>query len=87
VPKAKFEIGDKEKHLIETDKSILWKTHKVKVDGKTVINDFRPSVTEITYDLEVGDVEKHQLQVTFAPFVAATLKVDGKSVESVHSNR
>jgi len=40
MAKQKFEIGEKEKHLIEVETSLFWKTIKVKLDGRTVVNDF-----------------------------------------------
>ncbi len=79
--KAKFEIGEKEKHTITVNASALLKLIKIEVDGKKVVNESHFTPTAKKFQLEVGDTEKHQVEIEAGPFSSPTLTVDGKSVQ------
>ena len=83
MAKQKFEIGEKEKHLIEVETSLFWKTIKVKLDGRTVVNDFHPSPVPKKFPFEVGDTELHQVDVSAGGFSSIELLVDGKPAKKL----
>ena len=78
MTKAKFEIGEKEKHTIIVNKNRLLKYISIEVDGKKVINEAYFSPTPKKFHLEVGNTEKHQVEIETHPLAATTITVDGK---------
>jgi hypothetical protein len=81
MAKVKFEIGENEKHTVTVNASALLKFIKIEVDGKKVVNEsnFTPSAKK--FQLDVGDVEKHHLEISAGPFSPITLFVDGKEAQ------
>ena len=81
MAKAKFEIGETEKHTVIVNASALLKFIKIEVDGKKVVNEanFQPSAKK--FQLDVGDSEKHYLEISAGPFSPITLFVDGKEAQ------
>lgn len=79
--KAKFEIGENEKHTIIVNASALLKFIKIEVDGEKVVNEanFQPSAKK--FQLDVGKSEKHHLEISAGPFSPITLFVDGKETQ------
>jgi hypothetical protein len=51
------------------------------VDGKKVVNEanFQPSAKK--FELDVGNAEKHHLEISAGPFSPITLFVDGKEAQ------
>ena len=81
MSKTKFEIGETEKHIIIVDSSILWKRVIIELDGKKVVNKshFTPGGKKIRVD--VGNSEKHHVEVSAGGFWSPELFVDGKAVK------
>ena len=81
MTKAKFEIGEKEKHTIVVNASALLKFIKIEVDGEKVVNEanFQPLAKK--FELDVGSSEKHHLEISAGPFSPITLFVDGKEAQ------
>jgi len=48
------------------------------VDGKKVINEAYFTPTPKKFHLEVGNTEKHQVEIETHPLAATTITVDGK---------
>jgi len=81
MTKAKFEIGETEKHTIIVNASALLKYIKIEVDGEKVVNEanFQPLAKK--FQLDVGNSEKHHLEISAGPFSPIILFVDGKEVQ------
>ena len=81
MTKAKFEIGETEKHTIVVNASALLKFIKIEGDGKKVVNEtnFQPSAKQ--FQLDVGNSEKHHLEISAGPFSPIKLFVDGKEAQ------
>ena len=72
MTKAKFEIGETEKHTIIVNASALLKYIKIEVDGEKVVNEanFQPLAKK--FQLDVGNSEKHHLEISAGPFSPIT---------------
>ncbi len=81
MTKAKFEVGETEKHTIVVNASALLKFIKIEVDGKKVVNEANFTPTAKKFELDVGDSEKHHLEINAGPFSPITLFVDGKEAQ------
>ena len=81
MAKAKFEIGATEKHTIIVNASALLKYTAIEVDGEKVVNEanFQPSSKK--FQLDVGNSEKHHLEISAGPFSSIKLFVDGKEAQ------
>ena len=81
MTKVKFEIGENEKHTVTVNASALLKFIKIEVDGKKVVNEanFTPSAKK--FELDVGNAEKHHLEISAGPFSPIKLFVDGKEAQ------
>ena len=81
MTKAKFEIGEKEKHTIVVNASALLKFIRIEVDGEKVVNEanFQPLAKK--FQLDVGNSEKHHLEISAGPFSPITVVVDGKEAQ------
>ena len=66
MTKAKFEIGETEKHTIIVNATALLKYIKIEVDGKKVVNESHFSSKEVP--VGVGNSEKHHLEISAGPF-------------------
>lgn len=77
MAKARFEIGEKEKHTVFVNANPLLKYIRVEVDGERVINvsNFQPSRK---LELNVGNSEPHQLEIHIRALSPIRLFVDGK---------
>lgn len=82
MSKAKFEIGDNEKHQVFVNANPLLKFIRIEVDGERVVNvaNFQPSRK---FDLEVGEKEKHKLEIHVRALTPTKLLVDGEEVPPV----
>ena len=81
MTKAKFEVGETEKHTIVVNASALLKYIKIEVDGEKVVNEanFQPLAKK--FQLEVGSSEKHHVEISAGPFSPIKLWVDGKEAQ------
>ena len=81
MTKANFEIGENEKHTIVVNASALLKFVKIEVDGEKVVNEanFQPLAKK--FQLDVGNSEKHHLEISAGPFSPITIVVDGKEAQ------
>jgi hypothetical protein len=68
MTKAKFEIGETEKHTIIVNSSALLKYIKIEVDGEKVVNEANFQPLPKKFQLEVGNSEKHHLEISAGPF-------------------
>ncbi len=87
MAKKKFEIGEKEKHLIEVDTNLLWKTIKIKLDGRTVADEFYPLPSAKKFHFDVGDNEQHKVEISVGMLSPIKLLVDSKPAKNIDSNR
>ena len=81
MTKAKFEIGENEKHTIIVNVSVLLKYIKIEVDGEKVVNQANFQPLSKNFQLEVGSSEKHHVEISAGPFSPIKLFVDGKEVQ------
>jgi len=81
MTKAKFEIGENEKHTITVNASALLKQIKIEVDGKKVVNEANFQPLAKTFQLDVGSSEKHHLEISAGPSSPIKLFVDGKEAQ------
>ncbi len=68
MTKAKFEIGETEKHTIIVNASALLKYIKREVDGEKVVNEANFQPLPKKFQLDVGNSEKHHLEISAGPF-------------------
>ena len=66
---------------IIVNKNRLLKYISIEVDGKKVINEAYFSPTPKKFQLEVGNTEKHQVEIETRPLSATTITVDGKAAQ------
>ncbi len=81
MTKAKFGIGETEKHTVIVNASALLKYIKIEVDGKKVINETNLQPFSKKFQLDVGNSEKHHLEICAGPFSPIKLFVDGKAAQ------
>jgi hypothetical protein len=81
MTKATFEIGEKEKHNISVTASVVLKYIRIEVDGKRIINNLNFQPLPKNFELEVGNLEKHHVEISAGPFSPVHLLVDGKEVQ------
>ncbi len=76
-----YEIGDKEKHLLTVAVSVFWKKIRIQLDGEDLVNKghFTPGPEQFTFD--VGETEKHKVEVSAGGFSSTKVTVDGKEIE------
>jgi hypothetical protein len=74
-----YEIGDKEKHVLEVDQSKWSGKIKLLLDGRE-ITDARSFRGGKKLEFEIGNVEKHRVQLDVASYGNKfELRVDGKT--------
>ena len=83
MTKAKFEIGENEKHNIIVNASALLKYIKIEVDGEKVVNEANFQPFPKKYHLELGSSEKHHVEISAGPFSPIKLFVDGKEAQQI----
>ncbi len=81
MSKTNFEIGEKEKHLLTVSWSIVSKRILIKLDDEKLVDKghFTPGPEQFTFD--VGDTEKHKVEVSVGGFSHLKVLVDGKPIE------
>ncbi len=82
MSKARFEVGESEKHIISVNANPFLKFIRIEVDGDRVINvaNFTPSRE---FQLEVGNLEKHQVQINIRALSPIKLFVDGDETQQI----
>ena len=80
MTKARFEIGETEKHVFVVNWNIFWKHITIELDGKKVADEFRYTPTPKTFQFDVGSSEKHHVEIT-AGVLSHQLLVDGRAVQ------
>ncbi len=80
--KAKFEIGEAEKHTVAVNANPFLKYIRIEVDGERVINvpNFQPSRE---FELDVGDSERHHLEIHIRALTPVKLLVDGEEAQQI----
>lgn len=82
MAKAKFEIGESEKHVIDVNANIILKYIRIYVDGERVIN-----VVNLTpsrdFQLDVGNSEKHHVEIKIRALTPIRLLVDGNETQQI----
>ena len=82
IMKARFEIGENEKHIIEVSASLWTGQVKIVVDGQTMAKKCQVGSSDESYRFSIGEKEKHDVEVIIGGIVTARaeLLVDGKRV-------
>lgn len=82
MSKAKFEIGENEKHIISVNANPFLKFIRIEVDGERVINvaNFQPSRK---FQIDVGKSEEHHVEIDIRALSPIKLIVDGKEFQKI----
>lgn len=82
LSKAKFEVGENEKHLVAVNSNPFLKYIRVEVDGERVINvaNFQPFRK---LELDVGETERHHLEIVLRALTPIKLFSDGEETPQV----
>lgn len=82
MSKAKFEIGENEKHIININANPFLKYIRIEVDGERVV-DVPNLIPSRKFDLEVGNPEKHKVDIYIRALSPIRMMVDGKEVAQI----
>ncbi len=84
MSKARFEVGENEKHVIFVNANPLWKYIRVEVDGERVLNvaNFTPTRK---LELDVGNTEKHHLEIDIRALSPIKLFIDGEETPQIQA--
>jgi hypothetical protein len=87
VGKARFEVGEGEKHSLTVDTDVVMKTIRIHVDDQKIVDEslFSPGAKKFAFD--VGSSEVHKVEVNLGTTRWAfgrkiTVLVDGRPVQS-----
>lgn len=82
MSKAKFEVGESEKHIIGVNSNPFLKNIRIEVDGERVVSvaNFQPSRK---LEIDVGEVEKHHLEIDIRALSPIRLFVDGEEAPQI----
>jgi hypothetical protein len=81
MAKARFEIGEVEKHIIIVNWSLFMKHPTIELDGEKVTDEFHYSPAPKKFKLDVGSSEKHLVEISAGGFSSIRLSIDGKEVQ------
>ncbi len=81
MAKHVFEFGEKEKHVITVSWSIFSKHLVVDLDGEKIANKMHLSPEPEKFNLDVGESEKHHVEVSIGGMSHTKIFLDGKEVE------
>lgn len=81
MTKDRFEIGENEKHTVIVNANPLLKYIKIEVDGEKVVNEANFQPFSKKFQLDVGNSEKHHVEISAGPFSPIKLFVDGKEAQ------
>ena len=80
MTKARFVIGEDEKHTFVVDNSILWKRIIIELDGEAVVKESHFTPQGKKFEFDVGSSEKHHVVINAGGFSTTKLFVDGKAL-------
>jgi hypothetical protein len=83
MAKAKFEIGEAEKHLIVVDWDWFMKHITIELDGEEMVNEFHYSPAAKKVQFDVGSFEKHRVEISTGKFSPIKVFVDGKTAQKI----
>lgn len=83
MSKAKYEIGENEKHVIFVNASPFLKYIRIEVDGERVVNQANFQPFSKNFELDIGDVEKHNVQISAGTLYPIKLFVDGIEIQEM----
>ena len=81
MAKKRFEVGEREKHYITVDWSLISKQLKIELDGEVVTSEWHLSPGATKVELDVGSSEPHHVLVVAGGFHPTEVTVDGKKIE------
>jgi hypothetical protein len=84
MSKARFEVGVSEKHLVFVNANPILKYIRIEVDGERVVNEGNFQPFQKNFELDVGKVEKHHLEISAGPFSPIKLLVDGNETQKIN---
>ncbi len=73
----RFEFGEKEKHFLTVDWSLLSKQLRIELDGEIVVREWHLSPGAKKVELNVGQSEPHHVLVVAGGFHRTEVRVDG----------
>jgi hypothetical protein len=79
----KYEIGETEKHVIKINWNLFMKHLKIELDGRTVADKYHYSPSPEKFNFDVGDDEKHRVEISVGGFSSTKVQVDGKPLKPV----
>ncbi len=82
MTKAKFEIGENEKHTLTVERDYMMKKDIIELDGEKLTDEFTIWPGARKYSFDIGSSEVHKVQVTMGRFSAPKVLVDGKPARS-----
>jgi hypothetical protein len=78
----KFEIGEKEQHLITVNWTIVTKRMTIELDGRTIFSEgFILSPFTRKFHFDIGTSESHKVEVSAGPFSPIKVIVDGRAAQ------
>lgn len=79
----RFEIGEREKHYVVVDWSLISKQLRIELDGETVKSEWHLSPFASKVELDVGSSEPHHVLVLAGGFHPIEVRVDGRKIDPV----
>lgn len=77
----RFEIGEREKHYVTVEWSIISKQLRVELDGEVIKSEWHLSPLASKVEFDVGSSEPHHVLVTAGGFHRTEVTVDGKKIQ------
>ena len=81
MAKHKYTVGEKEKHNITVNWSILSKHLTIEIDGEKMVDKFHYSPAPEKFEYELGGSEKHLVEISAGGFSAVKLFVNGEELQ------
>ena len=82
MTKAKFEIGEKEKHLIVVDWNWFFKHINIDLDGERVVDEDHYSPIAKKFQFDVGNFERHRVEISVGLLSSIKVFVDGNQFKT-----
>jgi len=82
MAKTSFEIGEKEKHTLSIDWSLVMKRVRIELDGDKLTEEYIYSPLGSKFSYDIGTSEAHEVEVRVGGFTKLKVLVDGKPVQS-----
>jgi hypothetical protein len=81
MAKVILEIGETEKHQIVVNWSLFMKHLTIELDGVRVTDEYHYSPAPKKFHFDVGNTEKHLVEISAGGFSPIRVSVDGKAVQ------